>query len=118
MKTSFSILILGLFLGLFALGVSRAVAAVDQKPSAFVLCKNQKNVRTISILPTVGADSKSGCAVSYSKAGTDEVVGTNRNIETCKSILKSIQYNLETSKWSCRSVQSALVTTSQEAVIR
>lgn len=97
-----------------------AAAAVDQKPSAFVLCKNQKNVRTISILPAPNTDPKTptGCAVSYSKAGTDEIVGTNRSIETCKSILKSIQYNLETSKWSCRSVQSAVVTTSREAVVR
>ncbi len=106
-------------------GFHGASAAVDQKASAFVLCKNQKNVRTIKILPNGMAAQKpaaqkppAGCAVSYSKGGVDEVVGTNRSLDTCKSILKSIQYNLETSKWSCRSVQSAVVTTGREVSIQ
>ena len=109
----------------FASGFSSAAFAADQKASAFVLCKNQKNVRTIKILPdksielepkTAGAKPLNGCAVSYSKSGVDEVVGTNKSLDTCKSILKSIQFNLETSKWSCRTVQTAVVTTSKEAV--
>lgn len=105
--------------------LSAAAFAADQKASAFVLCKNQKNVRTIKILPdksielepkTAGAKPLNGCAVSYSKSGVDEVVGTNKSLDTCKSILKSIQFNLETSKWSCRTVQTAVVTTSKETV--
>jgi hypothetical protein len=96
-----------------------AQAATDQKASAFVLCKNQKNVRTIKILPSAEkVDNAAGCAVSYAKSGTDEVVGSNRSLDACKSILKSIQYNLETSKWSCRNVQTAVVTTSREATVQ
>lgn len=104
-----------------------AQAATDQKASAFVLCKNQKNVRTIKILPSDlkeakgsvgGANNGAGCAVSYAKSGNDEVVGSNRSMDACKSILKSIQYTLETSKWSCRNVQTAVVTTSREATVQ
>ena len=88
-----------------------ANAAEDQKASAFVLCKNQKNVRTIRVMPDQKQDN---CTITYSREGVDEVVGSNRSISSCKSILKNIQENLESSKWSCRSVQSAQVTTSSE----
>jgi hypothetical protein len=91
-----------------------AHAAVDQKPSAFVLCKNKKNVRTIRVLPE--GRGQDNCTITYSKGGSEEVVGSNRSLGTCKSILKNIQMNLETSNWNCRSVQSALVTTSSEAI--
>lgn len=88
-----------------------AFAGVDQKATAFVLCKNQKNVRTIQILPENKAEN---CKITYSKGGVEEVVGANRNMDTCKSILKNIQANLESSKWNCRNVGTAHVTTSSE----
>ena len=117
----------------FGMLTAVSAQAADQKASAYVLCKNQKNVRTIKILPEkmtepaepqpgLLGDAKTavktinGCAVSYSKGGVDEKVGSNRSLDTCKSILKSIQYNLETSKWSCRNVQTAVVTTSKESI--
>lgn len=114
MRLGFKILMAGLIGFGFS---SLSSAATDQKASAFVLCKNQKNVRTIKILPSdAKAESAAGCAVSYAKAGTDEIVGSNKSLDACRSILKSIQYNLETSKWSCRNVQTAVVTTSREAI--
>ena len=108
---------LALLMIAFVLTLSQtSQAATDQKASAFVRCKNQKNVRTIKILPGDAKANGDACAVSYAKSGTDEVVGSNRSMDACKSILKSIQYNLETSKWSCRNVQTAVVTTSREAI--
>lgn len=90
-----------------------ANAGSEQKAMAFVLCKNQKDVRTIRVLP----ESKDNCTVTYSKGGVEEVVGSNRSIQTCKSILKSVQDNLESSKkWNCRNVETASVTTSGELV--
>ena len=80
---------------------------------------SDQNVPVESSGPDVnksGAKVTNVCAVSYSKGGIDEVVGTNRSLTTCKSILKSIQYNLETSKWSCRNVQTAVVTTGREVI--
>lgn len=89
-----------------------AMASVDQKTSAFVLCKNKKDVRTLRILPDIA--KRENCSITYSKGNTEEVVGSNRSISQCKSILKNIQANLESSHWSCRSVQSAQITTSGE----
>lgn len=92
---------------------SIAAAGTDQKAMAFVLCKNQKDVRTIRVLP----ENKDNCTVTYSKGGVEEVVGSNRSMQTCKSILKSVRENLESSKqWNCRSVETASVTTSGELV--
>jgi hypothetical protein len=96
---------------IFGAMISLPAHAVDQKASAFVLCKNQKNVRTIKILPDQGQQN---CTISYSKGGVEEVVGSNRSMDTCQSILKNIRQNLQSSNWSCRNVQAAVVTTSKE----
>lgn len=92
---------------------SQVFAAADEKAAAFVLCKHQKNVRTIRVMPD---QDKENCTITYSRGGVDEVVGSNRSVSACKSILKNIQDNLESSKWSCRDVRSARVTTSSEVV--
>ncbi len=104
-QTAFAFLALVL-----SLGSGAAFGAIDQKPSAFVLCKNQRNVRTIRILP----EEKDTCSVTVSKGGTEEVIGSKRSIETCRTMLRSVQNTLEDEKWSCRSVRSAQVTTSTE----
>jgi hypothetical protein len=90
-----------------------AKAAVDQQASSFVLCKNQKNVRTIRITPTSEAD---GCQITYSKAGVDEVVGQSHSVSGCQSVLGQIQANLESSKWNCRKVEAAQITWGSEIV--
>lgn len=91
-----------------------AGAAVDEKVSTFVLCKNKKDVRTLRILPE--SDKPENCKITYSKGGSEETMGSNRSLNSCKSILKSIQANLEASNWSCRSVQTAHVTTGSQVV--
>lgn len=91
---------------------SLAFATIDQQASGFVLCKNKKDVRTIRILSD-RADSDA-CNVTYSRGSAEQLVGSKRELGGCRSILKSIQSNLEASKWSCRSVQTARVVTSGE----
>jgi len=93
-------------------------AGTEQKATAFVLCKNQKNVRTIRIMSGQSGQNDSNCSISYTKGGVDEVVGANRSLNTCKSILKSIQMNLGSAGWSCRSVERAAIMTSAEVVRR
>lgn len=95
-----------------ALLASNAGAAVAQKASAFVLCKNKKDVRTIRVLPDAGKNEN--CTITYTKGGVEEIVGSNRSMNTCMSIMKNIQFNLESSKWSCRNVSSADVMTGTE----
>jgi hypothetical protein len=89
-----------------------ANAAIEQKTSAFVLCKFKKDVRTIRILGN--AKGSENCTISYTKGGTEEVVAVNRTMSSCTSILKNIQSNLERSNWSCRGVNSAKVMSSTE----
>lgn len=90
-----------------------AHAAKDQKASTFVLCKNQKNVRSIRILPD---GTQKNCTITYSKGSEEEVVGENSSMTGCKSILKNIQANLESSKWNCKTFEKASVTTSSEVI--
>lgn len=106
-----------IYLGLCVIALvmaQAAAAAVDEKASTFVLCKNKKDVRTLRILPET--DKPENCKITYSKGATEETMGSNRSLGSCKSILKSIQTNLEASNWSCRSVQTAHVTTGSQVV--
>jgi hypothetical protein len=89
-----------------------AFASQDQKATAFVLCKNRKDVRTIRIISE--GDKQDNCTITYSKGRVEQVMGNNRSVSSCKSIMRGIQHNLEASHWSCRTVQSAMVTTGSE----
>ena len=94
------------------MGFSFSAWAQDQQASAFVLCKSKKAVRTIRVMADV---KKETCTTTYSKGGVDEVVGQNRDVGQCKSILDKVRDNLENSKWNCREVSKATMTTSSEA---
>lgn len=107
MSRVFVAIVVGAVLGFSV--VSRA--ETDQKAAAFVLCKNKKDVRTIRVT----SDSKSAnCTTTYSKGGVDEVVGMNRSVDACRSILDSVRSNLENSNYNCRNVSNATTTTSAE----
>lgn len=119
MKSMSRIVLLGFALvvgGIFGAVADGAQAAEDQKVMQFVLCKNQKTVRTIRIAPERAEPQD--CQVMYSKAGVDEVVGQSRSLSSCKSILKNIQENLEASKWNCKQVDSAKVSYSKEVTVQ
>jgi hypothetical protein len=63
----------------------------------------------LSITP----DQKSStCKVTYTKGGVAETVGEHTTKSSCKSILSSVQSTLENSKWNCKTVGKATVTTS------
>jgi predicted transcriptional regulator len=88
----------------------------EQKVMQYVMCKNQKTVRTIRITPEQAEPND--CQVTYSKSGVDEVVGQSRSITACKSILRNIQDNLESSNFNCKKVESATVSYSSEITIQ
>lgn len=91
-------------------GCSFAVnASVQEKASQFVMCKNQKAVRTIRVTP-----DDTGCRTTYSKGGVDEVVEDNSQIAKCRDRLKALQQSLEASRWNCKSAQKAEITFSSE----
>lgn len=86
-------------------------ASVQEKASQFVMCKNQKAVRTIRITP-----DESGCKTTYSKGGVDEVIEDNSKVAKCRERLKALQDSLQASRWTCKSAQKAEITFSNEAV--
>lgn len=102
-------LLFSLVLGTFA------HAAEDQKVMDYVLCKHEKTVRTIRITPEKAAPND--CQVTYSKSGVDAVVGQSRSLSSCRSILKNIQENLESSKWNCKQIDSAKISYSNEVTV-
>jgi hypothetical protein len=109
-----TLLVFGAFLTLALSAAFSAQAAVDQKVSAFILCKNQtKDVRTIRITPDTKDD---GCVTTYSKAGLDSVVSQNRSLTNCRIQMRNIQSKLEASQYTCRNVQKAQITYGDQVV--
>jgi hypothetical protein len=94
------------------MGASLSARASDEQASDFVVCKSAKTVRTLSITPDQNAAGTSTCRVTYTKGGVSETVGEHTTKSSCKSILAQVQTTLENSKWNCKSVGSATVTTS------
>jgi hypothetical protein len=89
-----------------------AHSATDQATSQFVLCKHEKSVRSLRILPD---GNKGGYTVTYSKGGSEEVVGSNRSLSVSETILQGIESKLKATAWSCRQVSKANIATSNEA---
>jgi hypothetical protein len=94
------------------LGISLSAFAGDEKASDFVVCKSAKSVRTLSITGDQNNSGASTCKVTYTKGGVPETVGEHTTKSSCKSILAHVQSTLENSKWNCKSVGAATVTTS------
>lgn len=80
-----------------------AQAAVDstqsRQSSQFIMCKNQKNVRTIRVEHDKGEDQ---CVTFYTKAGVDREVGRGQSMVGCLKIIDNIKTNLEKANWKCK----------------
>ena len=81
------------------------MALAETKPSTYVICKNNSQVRTIR----VEIDAEKVCHTYYSKNGTDKQVGSGKNKGSCDQWLANVKLNLEKSGWKCRDVESATV---------
>jgi hypothetical protein len=71
----------------------------------YVLCKNQKQVRSLRIQDT--ADHK-GCEVIYTKDGVQKLQGSGQYFEGCLKVLNNIKANLEKGWWKCRDVTKTI----------
>jgi len=97
--------LLSLFISLSALSallLSASVHAEDDKDGEvkqYVICRNQKVVRTIRV-ECVGSE----CDTIYTKDGADQVKGSNNNVSGGQKILGNIQANLEKAAWKCNDV--------------
>lgn len=81
------------------MSLSAKAAAADAEVKQYVICKNQKIVRTIRV-----ECSKGECDTIYTKDGTDRVEGHNNNVMGGQKILGNIQGNLEKASWKCNDV--------------
>lgn len=82
---------------------------VEVENKSYWLCKNKKEVRTIRVQINAGI-----CSTFYSKLGSEKVVGSGKNHESCVNFLNNIKTNLEKSNWSCRDISATRITASVE----
>jgi hypothetical protein len=87
--------------------LSYADSSSSSQPDQYVLCRLQKNVRTIRI-----EKSDAGvCRTMYTKSGLDSLIGEGRNFNSCKEYLASVRGNLEKAAWKCRDISKTAVST-------
>jgi hypothetical protein len=84
------------------------LAFAETKPTSYVICKNNSQVRTIR----VEVDAQNVCHTFYSKLGNEKSIGSGKNKGSCDQFLNNVRVNLEKSGWKCRSVDSATVESS------
>jgi len=82
--------------------------SVSFAESTYVLCRNQKMVRTIRIESNVDGVT---CMTKYTKAGVDQVVAASRSQNSCKTVLENIKTNLEKAAWNCKDISSSRIST-------
>jgi hypothetical protein len=91
--------------------VAPNLAAADPRPN-FVLCRNQKNVRTVNIEMD---PSGQRCIAKYSKDGVAKEVGRGLNYESCIKVMENIKVNLEKSNWKCKEITNEIITSTAPA---
>jgi len=78
---------------------AKASEAIDKDKSTYVICRNDKLVRTIRV------DLKKGvCKAIYTKNGQDDIVGRSGAPDICYSVVNKIRTNLEKTVWKCKDV--------------
>lgn len=73
----------------------------DKDVKQYVICRNQKIVRTIRV---ECQEKNQECDTIYTKDGTDRVEGFKNNILGGQKILGNIKTNLENAAWKCNDV--------------
>jgi hypothetical protein len=81
------------------MSISAFAVAEEPEVKQYVICKNQKIVRTIRVECTKGE-----CDTIYTKDGTDRVEGHNNNVFGGQKILSNIKGNLEKAAWKCNDI--------------
>lgn len=73
----------------------------NKENSSYVICRNQKLVRTIRV-DLQGA----ACKAVYTKEGKDDIVGKSGTADLCYDVVRKIRINLEKGgAWKCKDVQ-------------
>lgn len=108
MTCKFLVTVIGLA---FSVVPAFAQAAIQNSPN-YVLCRNQKNVRTIHVEKV---DEEKQCVTKYTKAGIDHEVGRAQHIQSCVKVMDNIKANLEKAQWKCKEVGNVSVTSAHDS---
>lgn len=87
-------------------------SATDQKAKEYILCKNQNEVRSLSMTMNEGQN----CVARYSKLGTDEVIAQSKAPELCHDRIRQIQNVLKSANYNCKKFSKAQLTVSSEVI--
>jgi hypothetical protein len=96
-------------LKIFVLFLSFLSAKAAISDVTYVLCKNQKTVRTLRIEKTSGK-----CQTIYTKNGLDQVIASGYNPTSCQKFLDDVQGNLIKAGWKCREPKESAVSELKE----
>jgi hypothetical protein len=86
---------------------------MNHTPEKYVICKNNKTVRTIRIEKSNSAGT---CSTTYTKAGIDRIVGSGRSVSGCIKILENVKGNLEEADWRCRVAPKVSINQIKDAI--
>lgn len=96
----------------FIFSVLTQVAFAQQGQNTIVICKLDKQVRTLRIQKN--AENKN--VLLYRKYTKDQDLGQFQFLKSALQVMREVQQNLENSNWECREVQQAKISdmTSEE----
>ena len=84
------------------------IAAISElKHEKYVMCKNQKVVRTLRVVKK--EENGNTCETLYTKAGVDRVVGRSKTLLGCDDFLNNVKGNLEKAAWKCKDISKAQI---------
>ena len=69
---------------------------------ALVLCKHNKNVRTLRI-----EKNEQKCRAIYTKQGVDQTIGSSQSSNSCEEYIAGVRKTLEDAQWNCREIKEA-----------
>lgn len=79
--------------------------SVVKTPEVSVMCRNQKEVRTLRV--EILKDGT--CRSIYTKAGKDQKIGAGQNFQSCEEFVQKVRDVLEGAYWKCREVEESRV---------
>lgn len=84
---------------LFTISQATHASLDSDKFNSYVLCRNQKDVRTIRIEKNKSSNS---WVAYYTKLGIDKEVARAQTLDSCTKVVENIKENLTKANWKCK----------------
>jgi hypothetical protein len=88
------------------------MSSFAESKSEYVLCRLEKEVRTIRVIHSAGGV----CKTQYTKGGKDQNVGQAKANSICINVLESLQKKLESQNWKCKDISQSEVSESSDQI--